>query len=104
MPPNSLRADLCAQALRELGKKDSAAAEAQLDLLTDVKQRSRVQHDIISSLADRDPAAALTRVTELASEIGSGVQGIQLASAVFVKAASKDPQAALAAAESLPRS
>jgi hypothetical protein len=96
MPANALRADLSAQSIRELAKKDSVAAETQLDLLTDVKQRRTVQIEIISSLAERDPTGALARVTEIAGELGSGMQGLRLVSAVLSKVASKDPQAALA--------
>ena len=102
MPADSLRASLCEEALTELGKKDSAAAEAQLSLLTDPRRQDRVRSEIIKGLAERDPVAALTRVTEIAGEIGTGSRGIQLVSSVVGKAAAKDPEAALAAVQQLP--
>jgi len=102
MPATSLRGSLCEQALRELGKKDSAAAEAHLNLLTDVPQRERLQCAIIAGLAERDPAAALARVPDIAAEFGSGARSVQLVSEAFSKAAAKDPRAALAAAVGLP--
>ena len=102
MDPNPLKARLSEQVLGSLGAKDYATAEANLDLITDPKDRARVQCDMLSSLAQRDPAAALARVTELAPELGSEMRGIRLVSAVMSRAAAKDPEATLKAVDSLP--
>jgi hypothetical protein len=102
MPPTVLRSNLAEEALMEVSKVDAAAAEQHLELLTNVKQRDRIQAAILDNLADRDPEAALERVAEIATEVGCGTRGVQLVSSVFSKAALKDPQAVLAAAENLP--
>ena len=102
LPPNRLRDDLCRYAIRALADEDFAPAQAQLDLIADPRQRSKLQADLLGGLARRDPAAALDRMTELSPSLGSGVDGLQLVNTVLRSAARLNPADALAAIDHLP--
>jgi|GEM_PF-2782926 len=100
-PASPLRANLCENALRTLADTDAAAAEARLGLLPDW-QRSKMQNWILSKLAERDPAAALARFTELAPDLTAGATNSQMISSVLRTAAKKDAASALAVIDRLP--
>jgi hypothetical protein len=102
MPGSRLRDNLCQQALRELAGKDFAAAEAQLDLITDPRKRSQSQADLLGKLAERDPTAALDRVIDLAPNLAPGQPGLRLVSKVLLAVAQKNAPDALAAVDRLP--
>jgi hypothetical protein len=101
-PTNRLRDELCGYAIRALAEEDFVAAQAQLDLISNPRQRSRLQADLLGQLAQRDPAAALDRMTGLSSSLGSGVEGLQLVNTVLRSAAKLNPADALAAIDDLP--
>lgn len=97
LPQSKLREQMCEEAIKTLAKKDGAAAEANLDLLSEPGRRARMQAKILGNLAERDPAAALARMAVAGSGLQAGVDGTWLVGSVFGAAAKQDPMAALAA-------
>lgn len=102
LPVSSLRASLCESAITALAAADSAAAESFLGLLTEPRERTRVQTEILAKLAERDAPAALARFAALAPGLTPGIASTMLAAKVLSAAAKQDGAAALAAAEGLP--
>jgi hypothetical protein len=102
LPPGRLRDDLCENAIKALADKDSAAAEAQLGLLSNPRQRAQVQSDILKKLAERDPAGGLDRLSALAPGLVPSVATTKLLAAVITAAAKRDPAAALAIVNEFP--
>lgn len=102
LPPGRARDQFTESVLNIQAKKDPAGAETHLDLLHDPAQRSRLQSEILGSLARSDPTAALARLAALGPELTAGMAGTQLVNAVLREAARQDPAAALAVVDGLP--
>ena len=102
LPASRLRSEMCEKVMVALAQKDSEAAEAHLDLLTEPRQRARVQAVILGQLGERDPAAGLARLAALAPDFKGGKDDLMLATFVLSEAARKDPAAAIAAVDGLP--
>ncbi len=101
-PEGQLRNGLCENALRALGEKDTAAAEARLDLITDPWKRDSVRNDILQQLARRDPSAALARLVELGSSVPRNLHGTKMVAGIMESAGKDNFTAAVAAVERLP--
>jgi hypothetical protein len=105
-PSSRLRAQMCESAIHALAEKDSAAAEARLNLLPDRRRRASVLSEILEQdlvkLAERDPAAGFARIAAIAPELKSGWDSTHLVEAVLRAAAKHNPATALAAIDQLP--
>jgi hypothetical protein len=102
LPVGRLRSEMCELAIKTLADKDSTAAEQKLDMLTEPRQRARVEAEILGKLTERDPAAGLARLAELAPELKPGTTGSRLLTKILLPAATKDPAAAIAALDGVP--
>jgi hypothetical protein len=101
-PASRLRDDLSSALILSLAVEDFAAAEARLNLVSDDRQRLRIQADLLGKLAERDPGEALNRVVKMAAALPPGAAARHLQSIVFRAAARQDPAAAIAAVDQMP--
>lgn len=102
LPAGRLRNGLCESALHALAEKDSVAAEARLNLISDPWKRDSVHNDILQQLARRDPTAALARLVELGSSVPKNLHGTKMVAGVMESAGKDNFTAALTAVEHLP--
>jgi hypothetical protein len=102
LPPSRLKDTLTAEAIQSLAEKDFEGAHAQLSLIANARQRSRLEKDILGKLAARDAPAAIKKVVELSTALGDGITARQLIATVLQPAAKADPKAALASLDQLP--
>ncbi len=102
LPDSSIREELCIGAIDLLARTDPAAAEAHLDLISDLGKRNGLRAEILHKLAKTDPAAALARLAQLGPQLTPGYNGTQIVDAVLVDAAKQDPTSAFAILDNLP--
>ena len=102
LPTSALRDDLVEGALHRLRERDPVAAEAYLGLLSNPGSRESWRAVLLGILAQTDPAAALSRLRELAPQLTADARGSFLANNVLATIANRDPAAAVAALSGLP--
>ena len=104
LPASPLRDDLLEIPLQHLKELDPTAGEAYLALIPNPATREKWRTLFLCELADKDPAASLARLRELAPQLTAGSTGSALANTVLAIIAGEDPASALTALSSLPES